>query len=254
MLLKGENMLLKGKNIIITGSNRGIGRAMVEVFAENGANIWAHARKETDAFTTDMKKVSEKYNVEIWPLYFDLKNSTEMKNAVKELRGYKKSIDALINNAGIIYNALFQMSREEDLREQFEVNFFSMFLFTQYISKLMVRQKHGNIVNIASIAAIDGVSGKSVYGSTKAAVICMTKCIAEELGNKGIRANCIAPGITETEMLETMPASEVQQSIDLSDLRRGGKPNEIANTAVFLASDLSSYITGQTLRVDGGVN
>lgn len=246
-------MLLENKNVIITGTNRGIGRAMVEAFANDGANVWAHARKENEVFEKEMQEVSEKYGVEIWPIYFDLKNGQEMKEAVKKIRSAKRSIDALVNNAGITYNALFQMSSEENLREQFEVNFFSMFLFTQYISKLMVRQKHGNIVNIASSAALDGNPGKSVYGATKAAVICMTNSIAEELGEQGIRANCIAPGITETEMLSTMPEEVVEASKNSADLRRGGKPSEIANTAVFLASDISSYITGQVIRVDGGL-
>jgi 3-oxoacyl-[acyl-carrier protein] reductase len=169
------------------------------------------------------------------------------------IRSEKRTIDALVNNAGITYNALFQMSTQENLRQQFEVNFFSMFIFTQYISKLMVREKKGSIINISSTAAFDGNQGKSVYGATKAAVVAMTKSISSELGEQGIRANCIAPGITETEMLSTMPEDVVQQAKETADLRRGGNPSEIATTAVFLASDKSSYITGQTIRVDGGL-
>ena len=246
-------MLLKGKNAIITGTNRGIGRAMVEAFAANGAGIWAHARKETPEFLNDMKHIAQQAKVEIRPLFFELTDYEAMKRYVKEIMESKIPVDILVNNAGITYNALFQMSSEENLRKQFEVNFFSVFLFTQYISKLMARNKRGCIVNISSSAALDGNPGKSVYGASKAAVICMTNSIAAELGTIGIRANCIAPGITETDMLATMPADVVKDAIEASDLRRGGKPSEIADAAVFLASDLSSYITGQVLRVDGGI-
>jgi 3-oxoacyl-[acyl-carrier protein] reductase len=246
-------MLLKDKNVIITGTNRGIGKAMVEEFARNGANIWAHARKETPEFTEFISKISKDYNVEIRPVYFDLTDYETMKIVVKGIMSSKIPVDALINNAGITHNALFQMSSQENLRQQFEVNFFSMFIFTQYISKLMAREKKGSIVNVASSAGIDGNPGKSVYGATKAAVICMTKSIAAELGENGIRANCIAPGITETEMLATMPENVVQEAMNSADLRRGAKPSEIATTAVFLASDYSSYITGQVIRVDGGL-
>lgn len=246
-------MLLKGKNVIITGTNRGIGRAMLEEFAKNGANIWAHARVKTTGFQEDINSLSEKYNVEIRPICFDLTDYDTMKDVVKNIMASKIPVDALVNNAGITYNALFQMSSIDHLRNQMEVNFVSVFIFTQYITKLMVRQKKGSIINISSTAAFDGNSGKSVYGATKAALVAMTKSIAEELGTSGIRANCIAPGITETDMLSTMPEAVVAEAKANSDMRRGGDPTEIAKTAVFLASDLSSYITGQTIRVDGGI-
>lgn len=246
-------MLLKNKNAIITGTNRGIGRAMVEAFAANGATVWAHARKETEEFMGDMEQLAIKYQVEIIPIFFELTDYEAMKQSVKKIMSSKIPVDILVNNAGITYNALFQMSTEDNLRKQFEVNFFSVFLLTQYISKLMTRNKKGSIVNISSSAALDGNSGKSVYGASKAAVICMTNSIAAELGTSGIRANCIAPGITETDMLATMPSDIVELAIETSDLRRGGRPSEIADTAVFLASDLSSYITGQVIRVDGGI-
>ena len=252
-LVKEDSMILDGKNVIITGTNRGIGRAMLEEFAKNGANIWAHAREETPKFLNDIKEISEKYHVEIRPLCFELTDDKEMKVAVKKVMSSKIPVDALVNNAGIIYNALFQMSSNEQLRKQLEVNFISVFTLTQYITKLMVRQKRGSIINIASSTAFDGNPGKSVYGATKAAVVAMTDSIAAELGPMGIRANCIAPGITETEMLKAMPDAVVAKAKATADMRRGGNPSEIAKTAVFLASDLSSYVTGQTLRVDGGI-
>ena len=246
-------MLLKNKTAIITGTNRGIGRAILEAFASNGANIYAHARKETPEFISDIGSIAEKYKVEIMPLCFDMTDYTLMKSAVKRIMTEKRQIDALVNNAGITYNALFQMTTEDNLRNQFEVNFFSVFMFAQYISKLMTRQKCGSIVNIASTAGEDGNPGKSAYGASKAAIIAMTKSIAAELGETGIRANAISPGITETEMLATMPENIVREAVNSSHLRRGGQPSEIADTAVFLASDKSSYITGQVIRVDGGL-
>ena len=226
---------------------------MLDGFAANGANIIAHARVQSEQFDATVKAVEQAYGVRVTPVYFDLTDYVAMKGFIKELVNRKVVIDALVNNAGITHNALFQMSREEDLRQQFEVNFFSIYLLTQQVSRLMSRQQRGSIINIASSAGIDGNPGKSIYGATKAAVICMTKSIAAELGASKIRANAIAPGITETDMLASMPDRVVLEAKNAADLRRGGKPSEIADAAVFLASDLSSYITGQVIRVDGGL-
>ena len=246
-------MLLKNKNVIRTGTARGMGKAMLTEFAKNGANIWACARKETPEFLKNISEISKEYNVEIKPIFFDLTDLTAMKSAIIQIRNEKKNIDALINNAGITYNALFAMSDSENLKKQFDVNFFSLFTFTQYIVKIMSRQKYGSIVNIASSAAFDGNPGKSVYGASKAAVVAMTKSIAAELGEIGIRANCIAPGVTDTDMIDTMPKHIVEDAVNHTDLLRIAKPSEIATTAVFLASDLSSYVTGQTIIVSGGL-
>lgn len=246
-------MLMQGKNVLITGCRRGMGRAMVEVFAANGANIYAHAREADESFVSDMAEVALRYDVEIWPLCFEMTDYDAMKLAVKRVMSEKRPLDAVVNNAGITLNSLFQMTSEAQLRAQFEVNFFSVYLFSQYVAKLMTRNQRGSIINIASTAGEDGNPGKSAYGASKAALIAMTKSIAAELGEKGIRANCIAPGITDTEMLLTMPAQVVEEAKKGADLRRAGEPSEIAQAALFLASDLSSYITGQTIRVDGGL-
>ncbi len=245
--------MLEGKTIIVTGTARGIGHKMVEVFAQNGANVFAHARVETPEHRRFCERIAKQENVVIVPLYFDLRNEEAIKEAVKEIHSTKYSIDGLVNNAGVIYNALFQMTNMDELRKLFEVNFFAPYLFTQYISKLMIRNKKGSIVNISSLVALDGNSGQSAYGASKAALLTMTLSIAEELGPSGIRANVICPGVIETDMMSTMPQhiSEVQK--EASFLKKLGKTDDIANTAMYLLSDYSSYITGQVFRVDGGV-
>ena len=247
------NKILLNKNIIITGTARGMGKRMLELFAENGANIFALARIETDEHKNFCKELEDKFSVKIMPIYFDLTNQEQIKEAVKIIRNYKLNIDGLVNNAGVTYNALFQMTSVEELRHQFEVNFFAPFIFTQYISKLMIRNKKGSIVNISSSAALDGNSGKSAYGASKAAVLTMTLCISEELAAQGVRANVICPGVTQTDMIGTMPDYIVDIQKNAAFLNKLGTVSDIANTAMFLLSDYASYITGQVIRVDGGV-
>lgn len=245
--------MLEGKTVIVTGTAKGMGRQMVETFAQNGANIFAHARTESEEHKKFCENLVKSEKVQIVPLYFDLRDSEAVKNAVKEIREKKLPIDGLVNNAGVIYNALFQMTNMEELRDQFEVNFFAPFLFTQYILKLMVRNKQGSIVNISSSAALDGNSGKSAYGASKAALLTMTMCISEELAASGIRANVICPGAIETDMLATMPDYIIDIQKQAAFLKKIGKTSDIANMAMFLLSDYSSYITGQVWRVDGGI-
>ena len=184
---------------------------------------------------------------------FELTDSEQIKEGVKKIRGTKLAIGGLLNNAGVTYNALFQMTDMAEVRNQFEVNFFAPFLFTQYVSKLMVRNRKGSIVNISSSAALDGNAGKSAYGASKAALLCMTLSVAEELGIQGVRANIICPGVTETEMLDTMPNYILDIQKEASFLKKMGRTTDIANTALYLLSDYSSYITGQVFRVDGGI-
>ena len=247
------NSILEGKNIIVTGTAKGMGKKMVETFASNGADIFAHARNKNEDHITFCREIGEKYDVQVTPIYFDLRDINAIKAAISTIRETKRPIDGLVNNAGITHNSLFQMTRMEDVREQMEVNFFSPFLLTQYISKIMIRNKKGSIVNISSSAALDGNSGKSAYGASKAALLTMTLCISEELAQSGVRANVICPGVTDTSMLGTMPGYIMDSQIDATFLHKLGKPDDIANVAMFLLSDYSSYITGQVIRVDGGV-
>ena len=244
--------MLKGKNIIITGSNRGIGKACMEVCASFGANIFAHSRKPTEEFENLIKNLKQKYNNEIYPVYFDLTNKEEIKEGVKKINSYKVKIDALINNAGITQNKLFLMTTPEDIQQQMDVNFKSLFILSQYIAKLMARNNSGSIVNISSGSAV-GDCGKSAYGASKAAVSSLTKTMAEELGSNGIRVNALAPIFIDTDMMFDLKPEIVQENINKSYLKRLGKPQEVANVAAFLCSDLSSYITGQIINVNGGI-
>ncbi|MDX8551849.1 glucose 1-dehydrogenase [Methanospirillum sp. J.3.6.1-F.2.7.3] len=245
--------LLLNKNAVLTGCSHGIGKATLRLFAEHGANIWACARKPSDDFENMVHELSDAYGVEIWPVYFDLTNYSDLKEAVKTISSSKRKVDILLNNAGITYNALFMMSSLSMMREVFEVNFFSHLVLTQYIAKIMMRQKSGSIINISSSAGIDGNPGRSVYGASKAAIICATKSMAAELGEFGIRVNSIAPGITQTRMLSSMTEKVITETLENTALKRLGTPEDIGHTALFLASDMSSYLTGQVIRVDGGM-
>lgn len=247
-------MLLTNKNAIITGCARGIGKSMLEAFAESGANIWACCRSKTPEFEQFAVELAQAKGVRITPLYFDLADAAQMKEAIKAIMAAKVSVDVLVNNAGITYNALFQMTSIEKMRQVFDVNFFSHMSLTQYIVKLMARQRSGSIINIASTAALDANPGRGAYGASKAALICMTRVMAHELAEANIRVNAIAPGITDTGMVSaSMSDAVVAATVEQTKLKRMGKPSEIARAAVFLASDLASYVTGQVLRVDGGL-
>jgi 3-oxoacyl-[acyl-carrier protein] reductase len=215
--------------------------------------VWAHARTVTPSFQERCAALEAEHGVEIVPLGFDLTNRDEMKGAVKRIMAGPAKVNILVNNAGITLNALHQMTAEAALREQLEVNFIAPFMLTQAIVKLMLRNGGGSIVNIASSAAIDGNPGRAAYGASKAALATATRSLSREVGSQGIRANVIAPGITQTEMIGSMTDAVIAETVMGTDLRRMGLTRDIASVAVFLASDLSSYVTGQVLRVDGGM-
>ena len=246
--------MLKGKNAIITGARRGIGRATVETFASFGANVWACARKPDDSFEADMQQVAEKYNVSIWPVYFDVTDETQIKQAVQAIRKQKVSIDTLVNMAGIVEDSTsFQMTSIDKMKHLFDTNFFAVTLLTQYISRLMARQNSGSIINIASIAGLDGEPAQYEYATSKAAIVGATKHLARELAANNIRVNAVAPGMIETEMGAKIEENLRNHMLNKVIMGRMGKPSEIANVVAFLASDYASYMTGQIIRVDGGM-
>lgn len=240
------------KNVIITGSNRGIGKALVEVFSEAGYNVWACARKQNLEFESFLKLLSAKYGVWIRPVYFELSDTDSLNAGVNSILDENLPIDVLINNAGISTVGLLNMSRVEDIKVVFDVNYFAMLRIIQKVTKRMSRQKKGVIINIGSIAGLEPQPGKIAYGSSKAAVMMMTRCLAKELGPIGIRVNAIAPGPVETEMIQQYKEEVYSKLASESALRRLGKKEEIAQTALFLASEQASYINGEIIKVDGG--
>jgi 3-oxoacyl-[acyl-carrier protein] reductase len=187
------------------------------------------------------------------PIYFDLYDSEQIKSGIKSIMASKQKIDTLVNIAGLTYNALFHMTTMEKMKHVFEIDFFSQMLVTQYVTKIMARQKFGNVINVSSIAGIDGNPGQIAYSSCKAALIGATKTLAAELAEFNIRVNAIAPGVVKTDMTSDLPPDVLDRLMKKSDLNRIGMPSEIANVLLFLASDMSSYITGQILRIDGGI-
>lgn len=248
-------LLLKDKTAVVTGCNRGMGRSIVEMLAKHGANIWACIRRPDGAFDEYVSTLRQQTGGNITPVCFDLANNDQVKEGAKTILSAKSPVDILVNNAGIVYTALFQMTSTDKLQEVFQTNFFSPILFSQYMAKLMMRQKGGSIINISSSAGIDGNEGRLAYASSKASIICATKVMAKDLASYNIRVNAIAPGLVNTDMMvQNTPEDVVFNTVQHTCMKRVGRPEEIASTVLFLASDLSSYMTGQTLRVDGGMH
>lgn len=247
-------MLLKGKTAFISGSNGGIGKSILSTFAKEGANIFAHARKPSSAHTDFCKELEQLHSVHIYPVYFDAENYSEIKDCIKQISPISNTIDILVNNLGVVSNPRsFQMTTVEDMKKEFDINFFSQMYLTQYISRFMIRQKSGSIINISSCAGLDGNAGVLQYVSSKSALIGATKRLAIELGSYNIRVNCIAPGLTNTKMSRLMTPDLEEQLLSHQIFKRKAEPAEIADSVLFFASDLSRFVTGQTLRVDGGM-
>jgi len=244
-------MLLRDKTALVTGSNRGIGRAIVERFAAQGASIWAHARKETTEHTAAITELASKHGVDIQPVYFDVTDTEAMKAAMRTVTS-SRPVDILVNNAGVAHGGLFQMTQLTKVREVFDINFFAPLAISQTVIGGMRKRGGGSIINLASIAGLDLLPGNVAYGTSKAALIAATQTLAAELAPLKIRVNAIAPGLTETEMAGQMERKAGSEMVERSASKRLAHPTEIADTAVFLASEMSAFITGQVLRVDGG--
>ena len=243
----------ENKTVVITGANRGIGLAILKRFAVNGANIIACARNESEEFAGLIAQLSSLNSISIKSIYFDMENSADVKEAGYQIARMDCGIDALINNAGIASGGFFQMTSIDEMRKLFEINFFSQIALSQIISRKMMRNKMGSIINIASNAGLIGGQGMLAYGSSKAALILATKVMATELGKFNIRVNAIAPTVTKTDMYDQMEEKAREKLRSSSALGRPANPDEVANTALFLASELSSYINGQIICMDGGV-
>ena len=247
--------MLKGKNIVITGSNRGIGVAVLHECVANGANVFACMRSRSEEFEAYLQRLAKEHDVEIYPIYLDLSDEQMIKDGASQILKYKVPISGIVNNAGIVgAKNLFLMTSMEEIRNTFNVNFFGPVFLTQRLLKNMIRNKSGSIVSVSSAAALDGDPAQFEYVSSKAALLGATKKWANELGNYGIRANAVAPGITQTDMIAEMKDELREETVGNTALCRAGEPKEIAKAIVFLLSDQSSYMTGQTVRIDGGLH
>lgn len=241
--------MLQGKNIIVTGAAGGIGKAMVKLFVENGAFVWACCRTrrpDSDAFFSS-------FGGKVEPVYFDLADEAAISEAMKGIIREKKTIHGLVNNAAAISeNRLFVMTPISVIRQVFDVNFFSPLIVTQLSVKAMMRTpetKH-SIVNISSVAALDGDPGQLEYAASKAAIIGMTKKLSRELKSANIRVNAVAPGVTETKMIAGMSDDFKKRALATSGAVQPGSPESIADVVMFLLSDCSGRINGQVVRAD----
>ena len=244
---------LKNKNVIITGCNKGIGKATLEGFAKYGANIFACVRSNSSEFKKFISTLKKKYKVKIYVIKLDLLKKSSISNCVNEIYKINKNIDTLVNNAGMLFNSLFQMTSEKQLQEMFQVNYFSQVYLTQIISRGMTKNKTGNIIFVSSTSGINGDYGRFAYSSSKAAILSTVKTLSKELSNYNIRVNAVSPGLTETDlMLSNTKENIIKSEIEKISLKRIASTNEIADIILFLASEKSSYINGQNIVADGG--
>ena len=242
--------LLEGKTALITGASRGIGKAVALAFAKEGANIaFTDLRYDEIAQATE-KEIAE-CGVKAKMYASNAADFAQTVATVDEIVKEFGRIDVLVNNAGIMKDALIGMINGKLMQEIFEVNVFAMIQMIQMANKLMSRQKSGSIINMASIVGTNGNSGQLVYSASKGAVVAMTKTAAKELASDNIRVNAIAPGMIDTDMFRSIGETKIQENLEKIKMGRLGNPEEIANACVFLASDLSAYISGQVLGVDG---
>lgn len=245
------NDILSGKVCIVTGAARGIGQAMATVFAQNGAIVYANDVRE-GMIEEWCNEVNRQGPGEVRPLYFDITSEAEARAAVMQIKKACGRIDGLVNNAGVEFNELIGMISRDNMEKMFSVNVFGTINMLQIVSRLMGRQETGgSIVNIASMTALRGNRGQLVYSATKGAVVSLTKSAAKELSEKKIRVNCIAPGLTNTPMMQQADPEKLQGRIQNICMGRLAEPEDIAKACMFMLSDLAGYVSGQVLAVDG---
>ena len=244
--------LLENKTVLITGASRGIGKGIATVFAEHGANVVFTYNSSSDAanaLETELKALG----IQAKGYQSNAADFEQAQELVENVLADFSTIDVLINNAGITKDNLLMRISEEDFDKVIEVNLKSVFNLTKAVQRTMLKQRYGSIINMSSVVGVKGNAGQSNYAASKAGIIGFSKSVALELGSRNIRCNVIAPGFIETEMTAKLSEEVVAGWRAGIPLKRGGTPNDVANACVFLASDLSSYITGQVINVDGGM-
>ena len=245
--------LLTGKTALITGAARGIGKALALKFAEEGANI-AFTDLVIDESGEETRKEIEAKGVKCLAYASNAANFEEAAEVVKKIHEDFGQIDVLVNNAGITKDGLMLRMTEAQWDAVINVNLKSAFNFVHACLPIMMRQRGGSIINMSSVVGVHGNAGQANYAASKAGMIALAKSVAQEMGSRGVRANAIAPGFIETAMTHQLSDEVRKEWMKAIPLRRGGQAEDVANVAVFLASDLSSYVTGQVIQVDGGMN
>lgn len=245
--------ILKGKTALITGAARGIGRGIALKFAAEGADV-AFSDIRYDEASQALEKELEAFGVKAKGYASDASSFDESEKLVNDVMADFGKIDILVNNAGITRDNLLMRMTESDWDLVIKVNLKSIFNMTKAIQKVMLKQRFGSIVNMSSVVGLGGNAGQSNYAASKAGLIGFTKSIAQELGSRNIRCNAIAPGFIETDMTAKLPRDVREEWIKSIPLRRAGTPEDVANVALYLASELSSYVTGQVISVCGGMN
>lgn len=239
-------MMLNGKICLITGAGKGLGRATLDAFIAEGAYVFAN-----DVIEGSLDAYKDNPNVTV--MYFDVSDFEEDKKAILAIRRAKGRLDVLVNNAGIMTDALIGTISKQLIDRIFATNVYGSMELLQLASKIMIRQNSGSIINFSSIVGVTGNPGQLVYSATKGAIIAMTKTAAKELGKHGIRVNAIAPGMIDTDMMRSVGDDFLEYYVKHIPLGRLGRPEEIADACVYLASDRSSYVTGHILHVDASV-
>ncbi len=244
--------LLKNKKALVTGSSRGIGRAITEAFIKNGAEVWGLCSKPS-ASKEELESLAKENGSVFHELYADVGNAEQVTTVVKEALSASGGFDVLVNNAGITRDGLSFRMKKEDWEDVLRINLTSSFLISQIISGDMIKKRAGSIINMSSIVGLHGNGGQVNYAASKGGLIAFSKSLSQEVGSRGVRVNCIAPGFIQTDMTKVLKEDLQKAMIEKIPLKRAGLPEDIANAALFLASDLSTYITGQVLGVDGGM-
>ena len=245
-------MLLKGKTAIVTGGSRGIGEAIVKLFLSEGANIYSLSRSEGKSYNEFKKQAESNGSFFKW-LKTDMSDRESIKNTLSEILKESASIDILVNNAGITRDGFIFRMKDEDWDDVISTNLTSAFELCRGLARTMIKQKSGSIINTSSVVGLMGNAGQVNYSASKAGLIGLTKSLAKELASKAVRVNAVAPGFIDTSMTEALGDAAREALENIIPLKRTGKPEEIAQAVLFLASDNSSYITGQVLAIDGGM-